>query len=152
MGIKSFTDNFLQSDFVRKNLYTHLQLGFPMPVPYENGIAIRCFFHKLNCNEQQITLSQPKFEIRLAYPSGKIIYFSEVVDKKYQTPEVIITKKRADNFEYTFEQMYAACDEVIDFYSEYFKVTDVVYKKYYKHLERLSTGIGMSDWYGGLYD
>lgn len=152
MRTANFIDEFLHSDFAKKNLFTHLQIGFPMPLAYENGIAVRCFFHKLICTEKQITLSGPRFEIILSYPSGRIIYFSPLDDKTYHTTDVVITKKQVENLEYTFEQMYDACDEVIGFYDEYQKVTDVIYKQYYNRLEKVSKSIDMADWYGGLYD
>lgn len=152
MSIIEFVDEFLNSDFAKRNLYTHMQMGFPMPVKYREGIAIRFFFHKLVCTREQIILSEPRFEIVLSYPSGRIVFFSEINNKKYSTSEAAIPEKKAERLLYSFERIYDACDDAVDFYNEYHKATGIVYKKYYESLEKVAEDIGLSDWYGGLYD
>lgn len=152
MDIKQFTDDFLNSDFARKNLYTHMQPGFPLPVHYENGVAIRFLCHKLACTKENITLSDPKFEIVLAYPSARILHFSEISDQKYNTNEAVFSKQEMMGFAHSFEQMYNACDELLQFYDEHKKVTQIMYKKFYERLDKEASKIGFSDWYGGIYD
>lgn len=152
MNIKEFTDEFLRSDFAKRNIYTHLQMGYPLPVPYKNGVAIRFLFHKLSCNKEQITLSEPRFEIVLAYPSGRILYFSELDNNRYNAAEAAITKQKAAMLAYSFKQVCDNCDELLQFYNTYSRVTGIMYKKYYENLTKASSNIGLGDWYGGVYD
>lgn len=151
MDTRKFLDDFLSGDFAKKNLYSHLQMGFPQPFPYKNGLAIRILFHKFSCDKDEISFYSPSFEINLIYPSGIISKFTEL-ESSDKNVVVKIPGNKVIRFKNAFEECYAACDELLNFYNTHQSVTPIVYKKYYQYLERLSDDIGFLKWYGGLYD
>lgn len=151
MNTRKFTEDFLKGDFAKKNLYSHLQFGFPQPFSHKNGLAIRYLLHKFSCDKNEIIFFSPSFEIDIIYPSGIISRFVEL-DSIDKNNTVGFPKNKVIRLKNAFEESYATCDELLNFYNAHQFVTPIVYKKYYQQLEKISTDIGFAEWYGGLYD
>lgn len=152
MTVREFVESFIRGDFVRKNIPSHLQAGFPIPVQHSGGLGIELYYHKLVCNEEQITLSSPVLRVGLVYPSGRLYLLTEFDEDAYRTHEAAIQRKRIYAYRNAVEQAYAACDEVTGFYHEHSTVPQIMIKRCYQTLEKAAEEIGAEEWYGGLYD
>lgn len=150
MNTRIFVDEFLNSDFAKKNLYTHLQAGYPLPIQRNNVLAIKLLFHPLICTLQQITLSEPIFEIVLEYPTARILYFSQL--EPQNNTQIVIPQQKVQYFANSFEQAFNNCDELLQFFETYNRITPIVFKQYYEQLNTAITDTGLAVWYGGIYD
>ena len=149
MDARQFTDQFIKSDFASKNLFSHLQMGIPLPMLRHDELCLKLLFHKMRCGEDGIVLSAPRFEVCLAYPSGRIVRFLEIEDAESQTNEVQVPQKKLRSFQNFYERSFSACDEILSFYEQHRSVTDILFRRYHSHVAELAAGIGMAQWYGG---
>lgn len=145
MNIMTFTENFLQSEFAKKNLFMHIQIGIPMPFKYEDGAAVRYFLHKVTCTEDKIVFSQPIGEVVLTYPASRIIYFSLINhNSNYHVAEAVVKKNETEKFARLVDNIYNEFDKAIN--------SDANYNNYYDLLRYSSKTMDVLEWYGGLYD
>ena len=150
MNTREFTDHFFNGEFAKRNLFSHMQIGIPLPILHKEGLGTRLLFHKMSCTEDRICLSAPRFEVCAVYPSGRIYRFSEFDVPSFKTEEIIIPKKKTVRFKTMFEQCFSACDDVFAFYDLHGKVTSIVLKKYYELVGKYAEDFGIEEWYGGL--
>lgn len=152
MSTRQITEQFLKSEFASKNLYSRLQIGLPLPVLYKDRLGLYFLFHKLHCTADEITISSPKFEVCLIYPSSRIVRYAELGDSAYKPSIISIPAKNVKKLKNVYESCFFACDEVLTFYDVHRKITPIVLKKYYECIEKYASDIGVERWYGGLYD
>ena len=147
MDLREFTEDFIRGDFARKNIYSHLHMGFPIPVVRDDGLGIELCLHKLICTDSSLTMSAPAFKAGLMYPSGRIFLFSQL-----ETPhgeELVLPRRMLYALKNAYDVLYSACGEIADFYLAHGRVTQVMLKRYSQLLHKTASDIGAEQWYGG---
>ena len=144
-----FIEAFLKSEFANRNLFSHLQAGIPIPIPYKNGFGIRLFFHRIICTSEQISFSAPKFEVCIVYPTGRIFRFTELDENSDNVEYADIPNNKANALRHFYKSCYLECDECLEFFDSHKKITPVVLNKYNDFVKKASEGTGLEIWYGG---
>lgn len=151
MRFEDFIKEFLDSEFVKSNIYSHMQIGLPIPIIYKDNLAFKFYFHKMVCTRENITFTNPKFEIILSYPHGRIIHFSELENDKNAKNELIIKKEYISDFCLAFNGSASVCNKLISSYQNNNSLYDIINISKMELLE-ISSKIKFNDWYGGDYD
>lgn len=150
MNTRQFIKNFTKSEFYGKNVFCCLQPGLPLPIRYKDGLAIVLFLHKITYGQDCISMSAPKFAVNLVYPCARITRFEELPTEKFEKQEIVIPNRKMNIFKSSFESCYLSCDEILQFYDGHNSVTQVLFKRHYEGLKRITEDIGLEAWYGGF--